>query len=103
MADVQKDDGKIVDNNNATIIIDTSGNFGDSLSPNSPSSGLKPAERSVSFNRDVHVKRIGESYHAITPYNGTFPDAEAAWLTLNPSIFFLFIFFFTIVNQPVDN
>lgn len=28
-------------------------------------SGWKPAERSVSFNRDVHVKRIGESrqYH----------------------------------------
>nr|KAF7439252.1 hypothetical protein H0235_001643 [Vespula pensylvanica] len=23
-------------------------------------SGWKPAERSVSFNRDVHVKRIGE-------------------------------------------
>jgi len=29
--------------------------------------GWKPAERSVSFNRDVHVKRIGESrpYHTI--------------------------------------
>jgi len=29
--------------------------------------GWKPAERSVSFNRDVHVKRIGESrqYHTM--------------------------------------
>lgn len=35
----------------------------DSLPPVLPSpssSGGKPAERSVSFNRDVHVKRIGE-------------------------------------------
>lgn len=33
----------------------------------SEASEWKPAERSVSFNRDVHVKRIGESrqYHEI--------------------------------------
>ena len=37
----------------------------------------KTPERSVSFNRDVHVKRIGES-RQITPYekkkNGKFPE-----------------------------
>lgn len=62
MSDVQHDVGKKIDNDEN--IIDESANFGESIVPCSP--GLKPAERSVSFNRDVHVKRIGESNHAIT-------------------------------------
>lgn len=33
----------------------------DSLHEATSPSGWKPTERSVSFNRDVHVKRIGES------------------------------------------
>ncbi|XP_011310842.1 uncharacterized protein blo isoform X1 [Fopius arisanus] len=45
-------------------IVDTSGNFEDT--PGSSSSGLKPAERSVSFNRDVHVKRIGRGAPRVT-------------------------------------
>lgn len=37
------------------------------IAPRASVSEYKPAERSVSFNRDVHVKRIGESrqYHTI--------------------------------------
>lgn len=42
--------GTDVGDDNGFSIVDTSANL-----------GLKPAERSVSFNRDVHVKRIGES------------------------------------------
>lgn len=33
----------------------------------------EPAERSVSFNRDVHVKRIGESRHYHTIQTATYP------------------------------
>lgn len=36
-------------------------------------SGWKPAERSVSFNRDVHVKRIGESRQYHTIQTATYP------------------------------
>ncbi|KAF7993884.1 hypothetical protein HCN44_011153 [Aphidius gifuensis] len=62
MSDVQHDVGKKIDNDDN--IIDTSANFGESIVPCSP--GLKPAERSVSFNRDVHVKRIGRGIPKIT-------------------------------------
>jgi len=33
----------------------------------------EPAERSVSFNRDVHVKRIGESRQYHTIHTATYP------------------------------
>jgi len=42
------------------------------LPPVAPRASVsEPAERSVSFNRDVHVKRIGESrqYHTIQNYD----------------------------------